>query len=348
VKLVPVVQDDLSEILKRAEPDLRQLKGARIFVTGGTGYIGRWMVASLLHANDALGLGARLVILTRDAKGFAEAAPQIAGHEAVSAVVGDIRSFDFPEGAFSHVLHGATDVLAINPPVHTYDVCVDGSRRVLDFCVDRKVARVLMMSSGAVYGPCPDDATGFSENMACAIDTALPDSAYGLGKLTMEWLGKTCAAQSGLHVSFARIFAQIGPGLALDKHFAAGNFIANALAKQPFVINGDGTPLRTYMYATDLVVWLLRILAHGQKGQSYNVGSDQSVSIAELAGMTAQAAGVAEPQIVIKGVPEPGAPRNRYIPDVRRAQEELGLAITVPLDVALKRTIAANQAGVSF
>jgi nucleoside-diphosphate-sugar epimerase len=137
----------------------------------------------------------------------------------------------------------------------------------------------------------------------------------------------------------ARIFAQVGPYLELGVQFAAGNFIRDALQGQPIVIKGDGTPLRSYMYPTDLVAWLWAILVRGHAGSAYNVGSDQSVSIRALAETIVRIANARGAQIQVLGQPAPGAAPDRYVPNIERARTELGLSITVPFEDALRRTI---------
>ncbi|TKC91823.1 NAD(P)-dependent oxidoreductase [Trinickia terrae] len=333
-----VSQSDLNEVLVAAEQDLRALQSGRVFLTGGTGYIGCWLLASLLHADAALALDIEVTVLSRDPQRFAERYPLLAKHASVELVQGDIRDLAFPAGRFTHVIHGATDVIAQQTPLQTFEVTVMGTRRVLDFARQSGAQRVLLMSSGAVYGKIPPHIDRIPEDYTGAPATEALASAYGIGKLATEWLGTAYGEPGVMSCSSARIFAQIGPNLALDKQFAAGNFLLNALRDEPFIIKGDGTPRRSYMYATDLVTWLLGILVRGRPGRAYNVGSDQGISIRELAVAIARETGRSPDAIQVLGMPAPGAAPDRYVPDVGRAASELGLRIGVPLDDAIRRT----------
>lgn len=335
---------DLNEVLVAAGPDLRALQDARLFLTGGTGYIGCWLLACLLHADAAWSLNMTLTVLTRDPKRFAAQHPELARHPSVRLIEGDIIDCTFPMETYTHVIHGATDVIAQVPPLKTFDVTVTGTRRLLDFARRCAATRVLLMSSGAIYGKIPPEIDRISEDYTGAPPTDVIASAYGIGKLVTEWLGTAYGEAGVMTCSSARIFAQIGPSLPLDKQFAAGNFLLNALQDEPFLIKGDGTPRRSYMYATDLVAWLLGILVRGQPGRAYNVGSDHGVSIRELALAIARETGQAAERIVVLGQPAPGAAPARYVPDIRRSANELNLQIRVSLDDAIRRTYAWYRA----
>jgi nucleoside-diphosphate-sugar epimerase len=144
-------------------------------------------------------------------------------------------------------------------------------------------------------------------------------------------------------VTIARCFAFVGPYLPLDAHFAIGNFIGDAIGGGPIAVRGDGTAVRSYLYAADLVEWLVTILLRGRSGQAYNVGSEEGVSIIELARRVAAVAGESSSNgplaVEVAGAPTAGAAPDHYLPDCGRAREELGLRETTPLEEAIRRTI---------
>jgi dTDP-glucose 4,6-dehydratase len=138
----------------------------------------------------------------------------------------------------------------------------------------------------------------------------------------------------------ARCFAFVGPDLPLNVHFAIGNFIRDALNADAITVSGDGTPLRTYLDQTDLAHWLFTLLEQGRPGEAYNVGSDEVISIAELAHLVREIL-APDKTVHISGDAVPCAARNRYVPDIRKAQQELDLSVTLPLAEAIRRTGAA-------
>ncbi|WPB58073.1 NAD-dependent epimerase/dehydratase family protein [Xylophilus sp. GOD-11R] len=325
------------------EADWQVLRGQRIFLTGGTGFVGKWLLATLAQARRQLSLDCRVTVLSRNPNAFRAEAPWLAEAPGIELLRGDVRDFALPAGRFDTVIHAATDVVATATPLETFDTCVLGTRRVLDLAVQAQAGRVLLVSSGAMYGRQPADRVGVAENYAGAPDITDVRSAYGEGKRVTEWLGAAYAQQHGLDVKVARCFAFVGPYLPLDKHFALGNFLRDAMAGQPIVIKGDGTALRTYLYAADMAAWLWAIVLRGERGGTYNVGGEEAVSIAELARRVAGAIGSAS-TVTVQAQPTAGMAPDRYMPNASKALGTLGLPAPVALDEAIRRTAAWHRA----
>jgi len=175
-----------------------------------------------------------------------------------------------------------------------------------------------------------------SEDAATGPNPLDPASAYAEGKRAAELLCALAAQDSRLEVKIARCFAFVGPYMKLDAHFAIGNFIRDQIGGGPIRVSGDGSALRSYMYAGDLMVWLWTILFRGQPLRAYNVGSEEAVSIAELADAVSQAL---TPRVAVEILGKPGnKPVHRYVPSTARARNELGLECRVSLQEAIQRT----------
>lgn len=331
--------EDLSNILDRGRVLWPALKGARFFITGGTGFIGTWLLESFAWLNDQLDLGMSAVVLTRNAATFADKVPHVASHPSIMLLKGDIRTFAFPEGEFSFVIHGATDASAklnSEDPICMFDTIVEGTRRTLDFAVQSGAKDFLFLSSGAIYGDQPPHISHWSESDLNGPDCANAGSSYAEGKRAAELLCTLYAKQHGIEAKLARCFAFVGPYLPIDSHFAIGNFIRDGMAKKPIHISGDGTPYRSYLYAADLTLWLWTILLRGQTARPYNVGASQAISIAELAALVNTTLGGNGIHIMQQS--QPGVIPKRYVPSVQRAETELGLIQTVTLEQAIIKT----------
>ncbi len=338
--------DDLDHILIHTESLWEELRGKRLFITGGTGFFGLWLLESFAWANDNLGLNASALVLTRDYDTFQKKAPHLAANPAIQFHIGDVRNFDFPEGEFSHIIHAAAtsarDTFNNEDLLVKFDTIVEGTRHTLDFAVHCHAGKFLLTSSGAVYGKQLCATTHVSEYYCGAPDPADPNSAWGEGKRAAEFLCAYYSKTYGIETKIARCFSFVGPYLPLDIHYAVGNFIRDGLAGVPIFVLGDGTPCRSYLYAADLAIWLWTILFRGDPGEIYNVGSDDAVSIKDLAYEVAVSFSNSS-QAVIARSSVPGLPPERYVPSVKKARESLGLIPWVNLKEALRRTIKWNQ-----
>lgn len=335
---------DLDEILRRAADQWEELRGQSIFVTGGTGFFGKWLLESVLWANHRLALGVQIVVLTRDKSHLLKHLPHLAETEAVRFLQGDIRTFPFPEEKFSHVIHMATTsaeaTFSGEKPLEKFTTSCLGTQRALEFAARCGAQKFLLTSSGNAYGPTTGETTAITEDNPGAPDLDNPvSSALGEGKRAAELLTRIYANDYGFEAKICRCFSFIGPYLQTDLHYAAGNFIRDAIAGRPIRVRGDGTPLRSFLYPSDLMVWLLNLLSRAPSGRLYNVGSDEIVSIGELA---RKIAARTETSVIIENQNRPleTSSPNIYVPSISRIKRELGLTVEVDLDTAIDRSIA--------
>lgn len=317
-----------------------ELRGEHLFLTGGTGFFGCWLVESFCFINEFFALRAKATILTRKPEAFAQKCPHLTSDPAVNLCCGDVRNFSFPEGTYRFIIHAAGDARrqqALEDPLQLLSTIIGGTERILEFAASHGAKKVLLTSSGAVYGPQPPDMTHVPESYVGAPDVFDPINAYAEGKRTAEMLCAVYGAKSNIECKIARCWAFCGPYLPLDQHFAIGNFIADVLAGRPIQIQGDGTPRRSYLYAADLAIWLWTILFRAPALVPINVGSSQDVSILELAETVARTLSPQTP-IRIATPSTPGAVPTRYVPLVDRARKLLGLRQTIGLEECIRRT----------
>ena len=337
--------NDLEAIRSATESLWDEMRGQHLFLTGGTGFFGTWLVESFCHLNRELGLDARVTVLSRDPAKFSAKCPHLVTDPAVTMFTGDVRNFVFPDGEFRYVIHAATEASlkqSQEQPLEMLTTILDGTRHTLEFAARCGARKFLLTSSGAVYGKQPADMTHVPETYMGAPDPLDAASVYAEGKRGSELmcaLYQHAAAARGMkfEVKIARCWAFCGPHLPLDAHFAVGNFIRDALAGRPISISGDGTPRRSYLYASDLMIWLWTMLFRGPALVPINVGSATDLSIQDLAELVVKTlAPATEVQIATKAVE--GAAPSRYVPSVKRAEELLGLRETVGLAEQIRRT----------
>ncbi len=310
----------------------------KLFLTGGTGSFGRallrhWIKLSALDIDVP-----SVTVLTRSPEKFLELYPEFADLTWLNLCAGNILVFDsLPvKHNFTHVIHAAADSTLESSlrPIQRYDQIVNGTRNLLEFSVAVGVNRFLYISSGGVYGKQPLDLEKLPESYLGMPDVLNPENAYGVAKRTAEHLCMLYCQKYEIETVIARCFTFVGKDFPLNAHFAIGNFIRDALWRDEIVVSGNGKAMRSYLDQADLAEWLLTLLREGRSGTAFNVGSDQSISIAELAYLVRN---VIAPQksVRILGNLEPGR-GGRYVPDISKANRELGLKINISLKDAIK------------
>ncbi len=332
---------DLDHILAHTEGLWEELRGQQLFITGGTGFFGSWLLESFAWANARLNLGASALVLTRDVEAFRLKAPHLAFQRAIRFHAGDVRSFDFPEGRFPYVIHAATEARSRLDDANRllmFDTIVRGTWRTLDWAHHCGARKFLLISSGAVYGEQPPEVTHLPEDYRGAPDPLDAGSVYGEGKRAAELLCATYARQYGLETKIARCFAFVGPYLPLDAHFAIGNFIRDRLRGGPIRVQGDGTAHRSYLYAADLAIWLWHLLFRGAPERPYNVGSEESISMSDLAELVAANLAPKVPVQIAMPAGSRGSSQH-YVPCVARIKSELNLHQYISLSEAIAKTL---------
>lgn len=331
-----LLQKDLEHISVHTQKLWAELRNCRIFITGGTGFVGRWMLESFVYVNQKYRLNAKAFVLTRDPERFMRQAPELVNHSCIRLWKGDVRRFPFPRGTFKFIIHAATENTTGVSALELYHSNVEGTRRVLDFAKRCHARKLLFTSSGAVYGIQPSVMCRISEEYAGAPQTNRPLAAYGHSKRAAEFLCAAHAEKFGFEAKLARCFAFLGPFLPLTGNFAIGNFLHNALSGEAIKVKTRNRVYRSYLYASDLAIWLWTILFKGRSCQPYNVGSHVPITISDLARQVARAV---DPQLQIKMArPRNGLKRiEQYVPDVSLARKELGLKMRVSLNSGIRR-----------
>jgi dTDP-glucose 4,6-dehydratase len=284
-----------------------------------------------------------VTVLTRNPDNFVNSYPEFSDEKWLKICRGDIleslEKLSNNGQSYTHVLHAAADS-TLGPKMgalERFDQIVVGTRNILDFAVKVKAKRFLLTSSGGVYGALPSNIDSFSESFMGMANPLESSNAYSVAKRLAEHLCSLYAEKYDLEVVVARCFAFVGPDLPLDVHFAIGNFISNSLRNVPIEIKGDGTPRRSYLYAADLMIWLWTILFRGTSCRPYNVGSENSVSIKEVAQIVASTCNPPLSPNVL-GTPKTGEVPSCYVPSTQRARAELGLEERVTLVDAIAKT----------
>lgn len=312
--------------------DLSKLDNSNILITGGTGLFGKSILNFLLYARKYYNF--YITILTRNKYNFLFNYPQY-NTDFINFINGDIRYFNCDK-EYDYIIHAATpasEKLEKENPSEMYSVILDGTKNIINIASKMSVKKLLFTSSGAVYGEQYESIKSFKETYY-----GYPTTFYGKAKKISEEL----FLNSCINVSIARCFAFVGPYLNLNIHFAIGNFIRDVIHNKNIIVRGDGRPLRSYLYTSDLVIWLFVMLLNSNDKSIYNVGSSYEISIYDLAKKISNSINNYNGNIEVLTKPNYNYPTPKYIPNNSKIIDELKVKENYTLDAAIKRTIKWN------
>ncbi len=330
---------DLGEINETSRNDLEHLVNSNVVITGASGFIGTWLTLSWASARQKYKGKGKLLLTSRSPDAVWEKALKIDSKCPVQRIAADIKNFTIPdEFYYGYIIHAATPASASlnsDDPYKMFNVIIEGQERILAEAL-KASSRLLFLSSGAVYGKQPLDLEKLSEEFSFDKNDGGKISAYHDGKRAAEMQSDIAVLRWDTDVVTARLFAFIAPFLPFGTHFAAGNFMQDALQSSQVIIKSGGGSVRSYQYATDMCSNLWALAVRGSTSEKYNVGSDVAVSIKDLAQAVVRNVNpVAKVVITGKDTIEN---TSRYLPSIEKISSQLKIKNYVGLDDALKRT----------
>ena len=335
-----VLTADFLAITQSIPSDLELVVNSNTLITGASGFVGRWLTLSWLSARQELNGSGRLMVLARNVDGLRQLCSIYGATSEVIYVESDIRDFRIPsEFALRYVIHAATpasESLNSRQPEEMLSIIVEGQRNILNESIRSGVEKFLFLSSGAVYGKQPLNVPRIAEDYSGGPLPTDIKSAYHEGKRVAELMGNIHAANDKISFVTGRLFAFLAPYLPLNSHFAAGNFLLDAINERDIIVRSDGQTIRSYQYGSDLCVFLWALLIRGRTGESYNVGSDEEISILNLA-LQVKSALQTVSKVEIIGKNDP-ATRTRYVPSIEKIKTELSVSNLVDLQTSIART----------
>ena len=330
---------DLGEINETSRNDLENLVNSNVVITGASGFIGTWLTLSWASARQKYKGKGKLLLTSRSPDAVWEKALKIDSKCPVQRIAADIKNFTIPdEFYYGYIIHAATPASASlnsDDPYKMFNVIIQGQERILAEAL-KASSRLLFLSSGAVYGKQPLDLEKLSEEFSFDKNDDDKFSAYHDGKRAAEMQSDIATLRWGTDVVTARLFAFVAPFLPFGTHFAAGNFMQDALKGSQIVIKSGGGSVRSYQYSTDFCSNLWALAVRGTKGTKYNVGSDVGISIKDLAQAVIRNVNPSA-EVVVTGV-DTIENTTRYVPSIEKVSSQFKIENQIDIDEAIKRT----------
>jgi nucleoside-diphosphate-sugar epimerase len=301
--LQQLLEEDLEIVCADLRAELGALAGRSLLVTGGGGFLGYYLVQSALHWNRTRGpaLGAiDVTVFDNYARGVPSWLEALRAEPRLAVERRDMtRPLPPDMGHFDYVIHAAgiaSPMYYRAQPLRCIDANITGLRNLLDWAVaerdaGRPLEGFLFYSSSEIYGDPAASAIPTPETYRGNVSCTGPRACYDESKRFGETLCVTFAQHEGIPVKIARPFNNYGPGLKITDGRVIPDFARDVLAGRDIVMFSDGSPTRTFCYATDAITGYYKVLVRGRLGEPYNVGIDRpEISMARLAELVIETA----------------------------------------------------------
>jgi UDP-glucose 4-epimerase len=285
----------------------------KILVTGGAGFIGRYLV-NFLQNNHQVTIYDNLSNSSKeDIESLIE--------EGVNFVNDDILDYEKLRNScigFDLIIHLAAKSDVVDSIIHpeiTNEVNVTGTQNIINCCIENKIKKIIFASSAAVY---MDSKIPIMENAKTN-----PLSPYGKSKLTAEQIIQKLSKEFEVDAITLRMFNVYGKGQNLQYAGVISKFIESISNDKPIEINGDGKQTRDFVSIFDVVVAFECAIKNidGKRGDIYNIATGDSISINELAKMILK---IADKKIEVKYKEQNKDEIKNSVANIMLAKNELG------------------------
>ena len=356
-ELSDIVEKDLVYISNNLQEEFGRLAGKKLLITGGAGFLGYYLVQSILHWNEKKSDTDSIHVTVYDnyARGVPAWLSGLQKNKDLTLVRHDITG-PLPQGidSFQYVIHAASIASPTyyrKHPIETMDANVNGLRYLLEYGRQQKKTAAplegfLFFSSSEIYGnPSPENIPT-PETYYGYVSCTGPRACYDESKRYGETLCVNFARQYELPIKIARPFNNYGPGLKITDKRVLPDFARDILAGKDIVLLSDGSPRRTFCYVADAIIGYFRILVLGRNGEAYNIGADApEISMLDLAGQVVK---IAKDLFDYNGKVVQQAASDRYYltdnptrrcPNIGKARNELQYNPGVSLEEGLRRSL---------
>jgi len=321
------------------------LKDRVILMTGGTGFMGKWVAEIINYLNKSESFSTKLYLLGRNISKFKEEVPHLADQNFIVLIEQDIRNVHDLPADVNYIIHAAgspDNRDHVSQPLRTLETFYKGTQAILDAASRlSQLHRIIHISSHQVYGKNEEESV-IQERFLGKVELGSVNNVYAESKRAAEMLCLIYRNQFKLPILTVRPFSFIGPYHDLEKPWAINNFIRDGLLGGPIRILGNGSTIRTYLYGSDVASWILQMLTCGQNGETYNLGSSNAISLDELAQKIRYSINPGI-EIISKSSRENYTSFSKLIPDVTKITNALNTEEIYTLDEAINRTIVWNQ-----
>jgi len=333
-----VFSEDIKIIANELKEFHDELEEKTILIAGGKGFLGTYFTNVLTKINETLSKPMKIIVLdslitSKDEKD--------ANDSNIEFLEQDISKRFEIKGNIDYIIHAAS--IASPPiyrkfPIKTVDVNYQGTRNLLEIARNKKIKSMLLLSSSEIYGD--PDIFPTPESYVGKVSCIGPRACYDESKRLAETISILYYQQYQIPIKIARPFNVYGPYLNLNDGRIIPDFMNNAINKSEIIIHSDGSPTRSFCYASDAISGFFKLLFSECNGIICNVGNDEEISVENVAKMIQK---IMENEISIKMIEskDPNYIKDnpqRRCPDLSLIKKSIDYKPKINLEEGLKRT----------
>ena len=333
-----VFVEDIQNVAEELSEFYDDLEGKTVLIAGGKGFLGTYFKNVLIKINQVLSKPTKIIIMDSL---ITSKDKNDENDSNVKFLEQDIsQSFEI-QNDIDYVIHAAS--IASPPtyrkfPIKTVDVNYQGTKNLLELAKEKKIMSMLLLSSSEIYGdpeifPTPESYVG-------KVSCTGPRACYDESKRLAETISILYFQQYNVPIKIARPFNVYGPYLNLNDGRIIPDFMNNAMNKSEIIIHSNGTPTRSFCYASDAICAFFKLLFSNHDGIICNVGNDEEVSVKNVANIIQK---IIDKQISIKMVKseDPNYTKDnpqRRCPDLSLIKKSVNYQPKINLEEGLKRS----------
>jgi nucleoside-diphosphate-sugar epimerase len=340
-----VIIEDLEEIA--AAIDYSDLYGARVLVTGASGFLAAYMVETLLFLNEQNpSRKIKVIGLARNREKAHQRFSQYLTRKDFELIIQPVETRLEIEGDLDFIIHAASQASPKHfgtDPVGTLSANIFGTHELLQLARQKKCRAFLFFSSGEVYGQVSPSQIPIKETDYGYLDPNQVRACYGESKRMGENLCVAFSHQFGVPTKIVRPFHTYGPGFSLEDGRVFADFVSDIINGRNIQLKSDGSAVRPYCYLSDATVGFYTVLLRGNVGEAYNIGNDKTeVSVLELARILVDLFPEKHLKITRTDDHNPvqylKSPIQRNCPDISKVKA-LGWSPSISIQEGFKRTV---------
>lgn len=333
------------QITNEIKLSARVLSGKTVLITGGSGFLGRYMVSEIIYLNENfLKKPCRIISIDNYITSSSASNDRFIKSPHLVRLKEDVSKSIRIKEPIDYIIHAAgiaSPIYYRKYPLQAIDVAVAGTRNMLELARKKKVKSILYFSSSEIYGDPPPEALPTKETYHGNVSSIGPRASYDESKRMGETLCMIYFEMYKIPVKIVRPFNIYGPGMRRNDYRVVPMFVYDGLKGKNIPVHVKGNQTRSFCYISDATAGFLKVLLSDRSGEVYNVGNDSNeTTIKDLAIMLNK---IFEQKLKIKFIAYPkdypqGEPQRRY-PDLTKIRKDLGYKPVVGLQNGLARTI---------